>query len=311
MEETIELREIINILLRGKWIIAIITVAALLIGFVFSWFVVEEKYQSTAQVQIENGGQALTELQAVLTELQATKGTFYATIKSELSNNLLQKRLNNPATYTNEEVANGLGNVSITLDTADPSYTLLNYTYTANSAQQAFEQLEQTLVEAKKELGALVLESLEQEIADYSDEKDLIAKEYGTLLDEYSQLIQQNNLPQYLLFETISSSSVLEDMPDLSNLNAEVLTQVTYLKNELDVKQRQHHEITLAYEQLVTGAEGFEFDRYFKVVEEPKLNEAPISPNKMLNLAIALVLGIMLSVGIVFFREYWRNSSKV
>lgn len=303
MEETIELREIIEILLKGKWIIALVTIVALVVGFVFSWFVVEEKYQSTAQVQIENGAQALT-------KLQETKGTFYATIKRELANNLLQKRLNNPATYTNEEIANGLGNLSIALDTTDPSYTLLNATYTANNAQQAFEQLEQTLVEVKKELEALVLESLEQEIAYYSDEKDLISKEYAILMDDYNQLIQQNNLPQYLLLETISSSGVLKDMPDLSNLNAEVLAQVTYLKNELNVKQKQYNEITLTYEQLVTGAQSFKLSKYFTIVEQPKLNEAPVSPNKTLNLAIAFVLGIMLSVGIVFFREYWRNSKK-
>ncbi|MDN5315616.1 MAG: hypothetical protein PWP10_4368 [Clostridiales bacterium] len=39
---------------------------------------------------------------------------------------------------------------------------------------------------------------------------------------------------------------------------------------------------------------------------EPK---APVSPNKMLNLAIGLVLGLMLGVFVVFFREYWKNSA--
>lgn len=38
--------------------------------------------------------------------------------------------------------------------------------------------------------------------------------------------------------------------------------------------------------------------------------ESPVAPNKMLNVAIALVLGIMLSVFIVFIREYWQTSGK-
>lgn len=39
---------------------------------------------------------------------------------------------------------------------------------------------------------------------------------------------------------------------------------------------------------------------------EPK---APVSPNKILNLAIGIVLGLMLGVFVVFFREYWKNSA--
>lgn len=34
----------------------------------------------------------------------------------------------------------------------------------------------------------------------------------------------------------------------------------------------------------------------------------PVAPNKILNLAVAMVLGLMLSVFAVFVREYWKNS---
>ena len=39
---------------------------------------------------------------------------------------------------------------------------------------------------------------------------------------------------------------------------------------------------------------------------EPKV---PVSPRKMLNMAVAGVLGVMVGVFLVFFLEYWRNTA--
>ena len=39
--------------------------------------------------------------------------------------------------------------------------------------------------------------------------------------------------------------------------------------------------------------------------------DIPSSPNKMLNLAIGIVLGLMAGVFVSFFKEYWKNSGPV
>ncbi len=55
MEETIELRELIEIVWKGKAIIAICTVVCMLLAGIVSWFVLEEKYESKAVVQVASG----------------------------------------------------------------------------------------------------------------------------------------------------------------------------------------------------------------------------------------------------------------
>ena len=47
-----------------------------------------------------------------------------------------------------------------------------------------------------------------------------------------------------------------------------------------------------------------------KVLEEVQLPENPVSPNKTMNIAIAFLLGLMVSVGLVFLLEYLDNTYK-
>ena len=47
-----------------------------------------------------------------------------------------------------------------------------------------------------------------------------------------------------------------------------------------------------------------------RVIEEVELPEEPVSPNKVRNIAIAFLLGLMGSVGLVFLIEYLDNTYK-
>lgn len=51
-EETIELHELIETVWRGKWIIAGLTSLLMLVAGILSWFVMLEKFESKATVQI-------------------------------------------------------------------------------------------------------------------------------------------------------------------------------------------------------------------------------------------------------------------
>jgi uncharacterized protein involved in exopolysaccharide biosynthesis len=44
-------------------------------------------------------------------------------------------------------------------------------------------------------------------------------------------------------------------------------------------------------------------------ITAPVLPKSPASPNKLLNLAVAFVIGLILGVFIVFAREYWKSSA--
>lgn len=47
-----------------------------------------------------------------------------------------------------------------------------------------------------------------------------------------------------------------------------------------------------------------------QIVEASQVSQTPVSPNKKMNIAIAFVLGLMVSIGVVFLLEYLDNSFK-
>lgn len=47
-----------------------------------------------------------------------------------------------------------------------------------------------------------------------------------------------------------------------------------------------------------------------QVIDRAEIPKGPIKPNKMMNMAIAAVLGFMIGIGIVFLREYLDNTIK-
>ena len=47
-----------------------------------------------------------------------------------------------------------------------------------------------------------------------------------------------------------------------------------------------------------------------RVIEAVQLPEDPVAPNKKMNIAIAFLLGLMVSVGLVFLIEYLDNTFK-
>lgn len=110
---------------------------------------------------------------------------------------------------------------------------------------------------------------------------------------------------------------------DFYNTNIDVLTSdveilnINLSKNEsqenLLISQVDHAKST--YEALLNKKEAVRITEAAKlsenslmVISQAYAPSQPISPNKMLNLAIGLVLGLMLGVFSAFFRHYWKNN---
>jgi capsular polysaccharide biosynthesis protein len=47
-----------------------------------------------------------------------------------------------------------------------------------------------------------------------------------------------------------------------------------------------------------------------QIIDTAELPEAPVKPNKLMNIAIATLLGFMLSTGVVFLVEYMDDTIK-
>lgn len=304
MEETIELREIIEILLKGKWIIAIFTIVAMLFAGVMSWFVLEETYESKAVVQLSSDVQD-TDINIMSNYVAAefTPTTFMQLIQNEV----FIKQAFEKEGYTDFHKAN--------LSTSNQANTdLVELTYKNASPEEAQKHLQFLIEQTKSSMNASIKETLNELAQMYFNESTTLSVEIEQLMNQYNNIITSNKLPEVLILQTIVSSEVIlnlttEQTNSLANINGSLQNKLLQLKAQIDVKSEEYQTVLAKYQSVKTGLNSFKPDSFIRVMSEPTLAGGPASPNKPLNLVIGLVLGLMVGVGYVFSREYWRNSA--
>ncbi|WP_339263771.1 Wzz/FepE/Etk N-terminal domain-containing protein [Solibacillus sp. FSL W7-1472] len=299
MEETIELREIINILLKGKWIIAICIIIALLFTGILSWFVIEEQYESKAVVQISSGVQ--------------DAGIMSNYVATEFTPTIYMQRMQNVEQNKKYFKANGIEDFSKeNLSVSNQSDTdLVEMKYIANTPEDAQKYLELVMDKTKSEVSSSMKETLNQLEQTYLKESDSLSTEIEQLMSSYNTVITKNKLPEVLILQTISSSQFVlnlstEQSNALSNVTGAIQNELLQLKAQIDIKSEEYHSVLAKYQSVKTGLNSFKADPFIRVIIDPTLAEDPTSPNKLLNLAIGLVLGLMIGMGLVFFRSYWK-----
>lgn len=302
MEETIELREIISILIKGKWIIAISTIIALLFAGIVSWFVLEEQYESKAVVQISSGVQD----SGIMSNYVATE--FTPTVYMQRIQNVEQNKI-----YFKENNIDNFSSTNLTVSN-QPNTDLVEVKYIAKTPKEAQKHLQLVMDKTKSEVSGSMKETLNQLEQTYLKESGSLSTEIEQLMSSYNTIITKNKLPEILILQTISTSQFVlnlttEQSNALSNVTGTIQNELLQLKAQIDTKSDEYRSVLAKYQSVKTGLENFKADPFMRVIIDPTLSEDPISPNKVLNLAIGLVLGLMIGVGLVFFRSYWKTSA--
>ena len=110
---------------------------------------------------------------------------------------------------------------------------------------------------------------------------------------------------------------------ELENMIGELQQDLEKLLSELAEKQTIDEQLSQKvktlrenYKILSTRSEETRLSQSAKmgdvnisILSQAREPELPVGPRRMLNMAVAGVLGIMVSVFLVFFLEYWRNSN--
>ncbi|MGN7479721.1 Wzz/FepE/Etk N-terminal domain-containing protein [Solibacillus silvestris] len=302
MEETIELREIIDILLKGKWIIVICTIIALLFAGIVSWFVLEEQYESKAVVQISSGVQDA----GIMSNYVATE--FTPTVYMQRLQNVEQSK-----NYFKAKDINNFSSANLTVSN-QPNTDLVEIKYVANNREEAQKHLQLLMEKTKNEVSSSMKETLNQLEQTYLKESNSLSSEIEQLMSSYNNVITKNNLPAVLILQTISSSQFVlnlstEQSNALSNVTGSIQNDLLQLKAQIDTKSEEYHSVLAKYQSVKTGLDSFKADPFIRVIIDPTLTEFPTSPNKVLNLAIGLIIGLMMGIGLVFFRSYWKASA--
>ena len=133
---------------------------------------------------------------------------------------------------------------------------------------------------------------------------------YQQLLQTYAQAIKTKDLVNRaisgLKYDGLEARNVVESLTVNPISNTQIL-QIKYQSKDpneaKDVLKSVTDEFIVTAKELVPNGN-------VRIIEEVELPQNPVSPNKKMNIAIVFLLGLMVSVGLVFLLEYLDNTYK-
>lgn len=103
-------------------------------------------------------------------------------------------------------------------------------------------------------------------------------------------------------------SNISRNLENLQALYAHKKITHDQLEQKVDKRRNTYQAFAAKYEETRIAATAEMGDNTVTIVSQAQIPEVPIAPNKKLNVAVAGVLGLMIGIFTVFFREFWRNS---
>ena len=133
---------------------------------------------------------------------------------------------------------------------------------------------------------------------------------YQQLLQTYAQAIKTKDLVNRaisgLSYDELEASSVV----DALTVNPISSTQILEIKYKSKDAEEAKDVLKGITDEFIVTAKELVPNGNVRVIEEVELPEEPVSPNKKMNIVIAFLLGLMVSVGLVFLLEYLDNTYK-
>ncbi|MDU5110355.1 MAG: Wzz/FepE/Etk N-terminal domain-containing protein [Clostridium sp.] len=132
---------------------------------------------------------------------------------------------------------------------------------------------------------------------------------YQKLMKTYSEAIKTKDLVSRSLKGT---SLTLEPEEVLDNLTVVSVADTQILEIKYKSKNPKEAEVVIdeISEEFIKTSKELVPNGNIKIIESVELPEKPISPNKKMNIAIAFLLGLMVSVGFAFLLEFLDNTFK-
>ncbi|WP_026486521.1 YveK family protein [Caldanaerobius polysaccharolyticus] len=305
MEEEISLREIIEVVWRGRKIIALITIISTLFSAFLSFFVIKPTYEASTKIVVTDvtpsTGFFGSDTTVIIPGNNSSGDNIYSDVTDKDISSLLSSLLKYPDMTVDtfkEEVTN-----PVVLQDAI-SQLKLNDRYTIDDLKS---RVNVTVIDKTNLIDITVKDNnprLAMEIADTIAEKfrDYIInrnnKQTDKLMVTLGQLIKLQN-------EKIDKAT--QDLNEALNTNDKTLisekqTKLNLLKKSRDIMMEKYNMLELIKASKLG-------EQSILITNKALLPEQPVSPKKLLNISIAFILGIMVSVFVVFFMEYWKNSS--
>lgn len=132
---------------------------------------------------------------------------------------------------------------------------------------------------------------------------------YQKLLKTYAEVIQTKDLVGQATEKSnldLDAEDVLKSLTVTPRADTQIL-EISYINVDPVVSQKVVESVT---DQFIDYSTELIPNGNVKIIESVRVPENPVSPNKKMNIAIAFLLGLMVSVGLSFLIEFMDNTFK-
>lgn len=132
---------------------------------------------------------------------------------------------------------------------------------------------------------------------------------YQKLIKTYAELMQTNDLVQRAIEAdnlNVTSEKVLSNLSVIPRSDTQII-DIEYISNDKALAKDVVDSVT---NEFIKSSKDIIPNGKIKVIESAKVPENPSSPNKIMNIAIASLIGGVISIGLVFLLEFMDNTFK-
>lgn len=312
-DDEISLKELITILLNEKKIIAIITIAAVILVAIYSFAFLKIQYQNNALINVAINEKSIETPFGIFKNPYNTLDEYMALVKD--GNVLAMTESDLEDKYSSKDIANTIQTDIISKDQSfsiivkgdnEKDVNLITNVHTDNYLRYLQFDLTYKAIDYLYNKNHNEINILEKKIEENKNIKDKI----NALIEDTPKVINLNNSkgqeihPAYAIY-----------LSEIANLDVER----NNLLNSLDIVQKSNEVLSKDLKAMegykeIPSQEKLNDDIYqavknvVTVYKEPLKESMFIKPNYKLNIAISLVLGLMLGVFVAFFKNYWQNN---
>ncbi|MGM9933589.1 MAG: YveK family protein [Clostridium sp.] len=132
---------------------------------------------------------------------------------------------------------------------------------------------------------------------------------YQKLLKTYAEVIQTKDLVGQAINSNdldLKEEDVLKSLTVTPRADTQIL-EISYINVDPVIAQEVVESVT---ENFINYSTELIPNGNVKIIESVRVPEKPVSPNKKMNIAIAFLLGLMVSIGLSFLIEFMDNTFK-
>lgn len=315
-DDEISLKELITILLNEKKIIAIITIAAVILVAIYSFAFLKIQYQNNALINVAINEKSIETPFGIFENPYDTLDEYMALVKD--GNVLAMTESDLEDKYSSKDIANTIQTDIISKDQSfsiivkgdnEKDVNLITNVHTDNYLRYLQFDLTYKAIDYLYNKNHNEINILEKKIEENKNIKDKI----NALIEDTPKVINLNNSkgqeihPAYAIY-----------LSEIANLDIERIN----LLNSLEIVQKNNEALSKELKSIeefkeIPSQEKLNNDIYQSVknivtVNEESLMESKvIKPRYKLNIIISLVLGLMMGIFVAFFKNYWKTTNKI